>query len=171
MLKFIAKMALVAGLAAPLALPALADGLAAPKGDIVLTLSGAISQTNAPGLAKFDLEMLQAMPATTFKTTTNWTAGATSFTGVSLKALLAAAGATGQSLHAGALNDYAVDIPASDAVDGGPIVAYLQDGKPMSPRDKGPLWIVYPFDSKTEYKTEEVYSRAIWQLSKIEVRK
>jgi hypothetical protein len=136
----------------------------------LLTVTGAITNTNAKAMASFDLDMLKAMPAVTFKTTTNWTKGETTFTGVSLKALLAAIGAKGQNLHASALNDYAVDIPVSDAVDNGPIIAYLLDGKPMSLRDKGPLWVIYPFDANPAYKNEEIYSRAIWQLSKIDVQ-
>lgn len=69
-----------------------------------------------------------------------------------------------------ALNDYAVDIPVSDAVADGPIVAYLMNDQPMPVRDKGPLWIVYPFDSKAEYRTEAIYSKSIWQLSRIELK-
>ena len=39
----------------------------------------------------------------------------------------------------------------------------------MSLRDKGPLWIVYPFDSNPSYSTEVTYARSIWQLDRIEV--
>ncbi|MFO1034113.1 MAG: molybdopterin-dependent oxidoreductase [Hyphomicrobiales bacterium] len=147
-----------------------ASDLAAPKGDVVLTVTGAIGASNGNGAAAFDIDMLKAMPAVTFKTHTNWTSGETEFTGVALDAFLAALGAKGQNLHAVALNDYAVDVPAADATSGGPIIAYLMDGKEMSPRDKGPLWIVYPFDSKREYKTEAIYSRSIWQLNRIEIQ-
>jgi hypothetical protein len=54
-------------------------------------------------------------------------------------------------LRAKAINDYAIDIPLSDAVQGGPIVAYRLDGDTMSVRDKGPLWIVYPYDANADY--------------------
>ena len=63
--------------------------------------------------------------------------------------------------------DYAVTIPTSDAVEGGPIIAYEMDGKPMSRRDKGPLWVIYPFDDSAKYRTETIYSRSIWQLNRI----
>jgi hypothetical protein len=91
------------------------------------------------------------------------------FTGVSLATLLETVGATGETLRAVALNDYAVEIPAGDAVAGGPILAYEMDGAAMSVRDKGPLWIVYPYDLSAEYRTEVVYARSIWQLSEVEV--
>jgi hypothetical protein len=144
--------------------------LAKPNGDIVLTLSGAMTNTNGAGKAAFDLDMLKALPATTFKTRTTWTDGDKSFSGVSLQVLLAAVGSTGTIAKSIALNDYSVDIPVTDAVADGPIIAYLVDDLPMSVRDKGPLWIVYPFDAKSEYRTEETYSKSIWQLSRIELK-
>ena len=73
------------------------------------------------------------------------------------------------TLKATAINDYAVEIPVEDAVEGGPIIAFMRNGAPMSVRDKGPLWIVYPYDSDPAYQTEVIYSRSIWQLDRIEV--
>ena len=73
------------------------------------------------------------------------------------------------TITATAINDYAVEIPMSDAVEGGPIIAYHTNGEEMSRRDKGPLWVVYPYDSDIAYQTELVYSRSIWQLDRISV--
>ena len=56
-----------------------------------------------------------------------------------------------------------------DAVTDGPIIAYSMDGAQMSVRDKGPLWVIYPFDSSPEYRTAVIFSRSIWQLDRIEV--
>lgn len=145
------------------------ENLPVPAGEIVLTITGGIANTTGEAVAQFDLAALEALPATTFRTTTIWTDGETEFTGVELDDLLDYVGASGSKIHAIALNDYKVDIPVSEAVDGGPIVAYLQDGAYMSRREKGPLWIVYPYDSKAEYRSEVVYSRSIWQLDRIEV--
>ena len=116
---------------------------------------------------EYDLETLAAMPSVTFRTTTIWTEGDQTFTGVPLSHVLADAGVTGGTLEARAINDYAVRIPVSDAVEGGPIIAYRRNGQDMSVRDKGPLWIVYPFDSKQEYQSEVIYSRSIWQLDRL----
>jgi hypothetical protein len=68
-----------------------------------------------------------------------------------------------------AVNDYLVEVPVTDAVDGGPIIAYAVDGAQMSLRDKGPLWLIYPYDSDAKYRTEEIYARSIWQLDRINV--
>lgn len=147
-----------------------AHALEPARGEVVLTISGAISETNAGEAATFDRAMLEAMEAVTVETSTIWTDGVQTFVGVPLVTLLDAVGAEGATLRASAINDYAVEIPVSDAVAGGPIVAYLRNGAPMSLRDKGPLWIVYPFDSSPEYRSELIYSRSIWQLDRIEVQ-
>ena len=147
---------------------ALADDLPMPSGDVILTVSGAIATTNVDDTAQFDLEMLQALDGTTIATTTIWTEGMQEFQGVALNVLTQHLGIEGGTLRATAMNDYTVEIPVSDAIEGGPMLAYLLDGKTMSVRDKGPIWVIYPFDSNLEYRTEVVYSRSIWQLDRIE---
>ena len=146
-----------------------AGALEPAKGDVVLTVSGAITNTNAGETAKLDRAMLDAIGTVTFETETMWTEGVQTFTGVELSDLLSVLGVNGSQLRASAVNDYAVDIPTKDAVEGGPIVAFLRNGELMSLRDKGPLWIVYPYDSSPKYRTEVIFSRSIWQLDRIEV--
>ena len=143
--------------------------LPSPTGDVMLTVTGNIAVTNAPDSALFDLAMLKEVGETGFDTSTTWTKGVNKFEGVSLKALLDRLGVTSGMLKMYAINDYVVEVPVSDAVEGGPILAYSQNGERMSVRDKGPLWLLYPYDSNPEYQTEVVYSRSIWQLVKIEV--
>ena len=145
--------------------------MAAPEGEPVLTVSGGIKNSNADGAAVFDMEMLKALPATTFSTSTIWTEGVRQFTGVQLSDLVDAVAAEGSSLKTTAINDYAIEIPMTDAIDGGPILAYQIDGQEMSVREKGPLWVVYPYDLDDKYKSETIYSRSIWQLDSIEVQK
>lgn len=162
----------IAALAASLSLVALdagAEPLPEPTGDVLLTVSGAIARGDAEGVARLDRAMLEALPVAEFTTATVWTEGAHSFTGVPLADLLEHVGAEGALLRASAINDYTVEIPVDDAVSGGPIVAYRMDGEEMSVRDKGPLWIVYPYDSSADYRNEIIYARSIWQLDRIEV--
>ena len=147
-----------------------AADLAPPTGEILLTVSGAIAVKNHDDAAAFDLEGLKAIGEVTFSTTTPWTEGVQSFTGVSLQALMETVGVTEGTLTAKAINDYAIEIPVSDAVTDGPIIAYLQNGEPMSVREKGPLWLVYPYDSKADYQAEVIYSRSIWQLTNIDIK-
>lgn len=154
---------------AAMPLTGLADTLAAPAGDVVLTVNGDIATTNQGDTAVFDMDMLMALPVTEFTTTTIWTEGEQTFEGVSLHHLLEVLGVSGGDLKATAINDYAVDIPVSDAVEGGPILAYRQNGAEMSVRDKGPLWVVYPYDTNADYRSEVVYARSIWQMDRLTV--
>ena len=151
------------------AVGAAAQDLGSAEGDVILTVSGGIENTNGDGTASFDLAMLQAMEPVTIETSTIWTEGPQTFTGVPLATLMETVGATGDTISATAINDYAVEIPREDWVEGGPIVAYLNNGEEMSVREKGPLWVIYPFDSDPEYQTEVIYSRSIWQLDRIVV--
>ncbi|MGV2112169.1 molybdopterin-dependent oxidoreductase [Agrobacterium salinitolerans] len=142
-----------------------------PSGETILTISGEISQENtSDSKYALDLAMLDTMPQREFSTSTIWTKGKITYRGVQLKTLLDQLGAKGKTLHMIAINDYAVDVPVTDAVDGGPILATHANGKPLSVREKGPVWLIYPFDDKPEYRSEVIYSRAIWQLKAIEVR-
>ena len=153
------------------AVTALALFLATPAfaGDIILTVSGDVAEATQGDDWIFDVSALRALPKESFDTTTIWTEGNQRFDGVPLVALLDHVGAAKGMIRAIALNDYAVSIPSTDAVSNGPIVAYARNGAEMSIRDKGPLWIVYPFDDNETYKSEEYYSRSIWQLDRIEI--
>ena len=150
-----------------LATSATAETLPEPTGDVLLRISGDIQNETRDGVILLDRAMLEAMPEVQFTTSTIWTETSVEFTGVSLQHVLEHAGFKGANIEAVALNDYKVEIPAAEIEDGAPIIAYRMDGKEMSARDKGPLWIVYPYDEDAKFRSEVVYSRSIWQLDRI----
>ncbi len=150
------------------ALSARADEFAAPTGEVLLTASGQITAKNADDALKLDQAQLAALPQHSFTTSTTWTEGTPTFQGVLLKDYIAAIGATGTTITLTALNDYTISMPMADVKDDGPLLAYLMDGKTMSLRDKGPIWLVYPYDTNADYRTEQTYARSIWQLDRIE---
>ncbi|MCR5867470.1 molybdopterin-dependent oxidoreductase [Aquincola sp. J276] len=117
----------------------------------------------------FDMAALERLPQRSFRTSTPWYPQPVSFTGPLLRDVLAAAGVRGRTLRAVALNDYKVDLPADDAARFDVIVARLLDGQPMPVRERGPLFIVYPFSTSAELQSEKYYSRSAWQLRRIEV--
>lgn len=153
----------------PLLQPAGALALERPLGDVVLTVAGKVSTTNRNDRAQFDMAMLERLPQTSYTTRTPWYVGPRRFTGPLLRDLLQAVGAQGQQLRVTALNDYRVDIPVDDARRWDVIVARLLDGKPMTVRDKGPLFVMYPFDDHGALRSPLYFSRCAWQLSAIEV--
>lgn len=161
-------------LAAALTLSALLCGtsfaLDTPTGRTVLTLSGAIGVKNAGEVARFDMKMLEALPQHSFTTRTPWFDRPVQFTGPLLADVLAAVKAQGGSIRASAINDYTITIPMADASAHQVIVARLLDGKPMAVRDKGPLFVIYPFDSDAALRTSVYYERSIWQLKSLDVQ-
>ena len=134
-------------------------------GQDVIPLQVSTSATDAP-VIELSLETLDSLDQITFSTTTIWTDGDVQFSGVSLKALLAYLDVDGQSLEMVALNDYAVTMPVADLEDVAPILATRMNGETMSVRDKGPYWVVFPYDSDPKYSTETNYARSIWQLNR-----
>ena len=171
MRKFDRLAAMALAIVAILLLPAAAKAgnLPSPAETPVLTVTGKITNTNQANAAVFDIAMLEAMPQVTIETKTIWTEGPQTFDGVYLADLLEITGAQGATLRATALNDYSAQWPISEITDRAPIVAFRQNGKLMSRRGKGPLWIVYPFDEDPSYRTETIFSRSIWQLDRLEV--
>jgi hypothetical protein len=114
--------------------------------------------------------MLEQLPQHSFVTRTPWYSTPRKFTGPLLRDVLAAAGAQGTNLRAIALNDYRVDLPFDDTQRYDVLLARLLDDKPMPVRDKGPLFIIYPFDAHSELRNTVYYSRSAWQLKTIDVQ-
>ncbi|SMC16000.1 hypothetical protein SAMN02745857_00070 [Andreprevotia lacus DSM 23236] len=146
-----------------------AAALEPPKGVPVLTLTGQISHTNQGKSAVFDDAMLARLPQKTLHVHAPWYPTPQTFEGPLLRDVLDAAGASGKALNLTALNDYVVAIPSDDATRYDVIVARRLNGKPMSVREKGPLFVMYPFDSNPELRQAEYYRRCAWQLNRIEV--
>lgn len=148
---------------------ALADPLPRPAGPVVLTVTGDISATNAPGAAEFDIAMMADIGRASFSTSTIWTEGTLEFTGTPLAALLDVLGIPDGVLSAVALNDYVAEIPVAEISDTAPLLAWQVDGEYLTVRNRGPVWIVYPYDSGAEFRSDEIYSRSVWQLARFDV--
>lgn len=167
MLHFSTVLAKAGLIALLVALPAEAAELAKPTGKVVLTVSGQIDHTNGDGVAEFDMAMLDALAQGETRTRTPWYDGEKTFTGPTAKALVEAVGGHGTSMTVLALNDYATEIPLGDFTDLPVILATRLDGQPMSVRDKGPVFVIYPFDQRPELNNETYYGRSAWQVKSI----
>ena len=149
------------------ALPAAA--LEPATGKIVLTITGKISEKNAGNTAVFDLAMLEKLPQQTFTTKTPWDKQPVKYTGPFLRDVLAAVKANGNTLKASALNDYKTTIPLDDAKRFDVVLAHKMNDKAIPVRTKGPLFIIYPFDTKPELQATTYYERSAWQLKSIDI--
>lgn len=114
------------------------------------------------------IDMMRDHEVVKISTTTPWTEGIQEFVGIPVSALLDGLSGTFE-LALTAINDYTVTIPSSGIDPMVPVIAFERNGEAMSVRDKGPFWLIYPFDDSPEFRTESMMSRSIWQLSKIEI--
>jgi len=112
---------------------------------------------------------LEALPQQNFDTSTIWTSGQMTFSGPPLRSVLATAGIATGRVELIAANDYRVGIDLADLGAEVPILATRIDGSPFSRREKGPLWLVYPYDADPAFRSEAIYARSIWQIVRIEV--
>ncbi len=146
-----------------------AQSLPPPEGAVILTVTGPVTQANSDAGATFDLAMLDALEQRVTRTETPWHEGMQEFTGPRLADIMAAAGATGSGLRIIAINDYAATMPWEDVATTDVILATRQNGALMPVREKGPLFVIYPFGENPALSNEVYFSRSVWQVNAIEV--
>ncbi|WP_374520510.1 molybdopterin-dependent oxidoreductase [Hydrogenophaga sp.] len=144
--------------------------LSEPKGKVVLTIKGNIGAKNRGNEAALDMNMLSTLPQHTFTTNTPWSKVPVKFTGPKLVDVLKLVRAKGTSIKASAINDYHITIPAEDATRFDVVVARLINDQPIPVREKGPLFVIYPFDSSADLRTSTYYERSIWQLKSLDIQ-
>jgi hypothetical protein len=156
------KPLVLSALLAGLFFTAPAAGTETDTGDkIILTIAGKVKDNMTVEFTRAQLEKLAPARITT---KTPWHDGIQTFEGVSLATLMRVVGADGSKVQVIALNKYRTEIPIRDFEAHRPILAYRLGGKDMSIRDKGPLFIIYPFDDRPELRSEEFYGRSVWQV-------
>jgi hypothetical protein len=160
----------ITALAMLAAAPAAAMSLPKPTGPVVLTVTGAIDNVDADGKAEFDMAMLEALEQKETTTATPWYDGKVTFKGPLATTLLEAVGAHGDTVHVTAINDYSADIPVTDFANDPVIFATHINGEPMSVRDKGPIFVVYPFDENPNLYNEAFFGKSVWQVVSLDVR-
>jgi hypothetical protein len=139
--------------------------LPAPRGRVILSVSGNIGAANAGDSAEFDRDMLRRLKITRLRTKTPWSGATHEFEGVLVRDLMAALGARGEVAFARALNDYEVAIPTSDFDRYPVLLAFAADGEPLRVKDKGPIWIVYPQDQFRELRSAEAQRKWVAQVT------
>ena len=132
----------------------------------LLTITGKVTGE----VVEFDREKLEALGMVMIETNTPWYKGPVKFEGVPLDKLMQSVGAKGDKVVALALNDYSTEIPMEDFAKHKAILALKRDGEYMPVRDKGPLFIVYPYDQNQELRSQKYYSRSAWQVSRLIVK-
>jgi hypothetical protein len=147
----------------------MARDLTKPTGKVVLVVRGDIGVTNNGDSAEFDFDMLKTLGMQHYKLETPWVEGMNIFSGPLLRAVLNAVEAKGETLNFKALNDYVVSVPRSDARHIDTILAIELNDQPISVREKGPVFLIYPFHKDKSLYTERYFARSIWQIKELVV--
>lgn len=158
-------------LAAAIAVPAcLAGGRAAAQGEILLTLANPTLAAGPREIALTEADLL-ALPQVGIRTSNEFVTGRPLFEGPLARDVIALIG-RGSATRALmiAANDFTVEIDLSEFDRYDVIFALRQDGRPLSRRDKGPIWVIYPMDDHPELQDPKFNNRLVWQLIRVELR-
>ena len=181
------RLALPLSLLLTTALPVLAE-MPAPHGHVLLTLGGAVTETNLPargeddggllgylevqhdGAAGFDAATLDGLPQTeiTIPYGPEGNQRDITFSGPLLSDLMALAGAEGKTAKPMAMDGYQAEIPWDSIAAHQPIVATHADGAPMGIGGYGPTMIVFPSTDDTDLAQEQA-GQQVWALAYIGV--
>ncbi|MFQ2091415.1 hypothetical protein ACK330_02550 [Aeromonas taiwanensis] len=102
-----------------------------------------------------DEAALAALPQAEFETATPWTVGVHRYRGPTLASVLAA--------------HHVADASLLDVV---PLtLVRYQDDKPLTRRNKGPLWLLIPLSAHPEMDVSTIHNNMVWQTIRIEVVK
>jgi len=168
MMKILAVAAMLAQLL--LAGAATACTIAPAKGPVILSVEGMINQCNDGLEVHLDKAMIEALPKKDIRTENPWDHGPSTYQGVLLRDLLKYVGADGKVLSISALNDFRAELSVADVEKYDVILAYKRDGADLPVRDKGPLFVVFPFSDVPELATEARYAQSVWQVNQITVK-
>jgi hypothetical protein len=143
------------------------EKVAAPSGEVVLELSGAIGARNQGKKLALDLASLEQMRTVKLATTEPYLKKKLTFQGVLLADLLALAKvpASATKLHVTALDDYKVDFNLADIRSNQMLLATKTDGKHMPVERAGPIRIVFP-EASTLGRNPNLW---IWSISTMKV--
>ncbi|MGB0505748.1 MAG: molybdopterin-dependent oxidoreductase [Pikeienuella sp.] len=123
------------------------------------------------GVTEFSRADIKEFDQISYRTATEFTDGTPLFSGPLVRDVLKAIDAPDASVAVmTAANDYAIEIPISDFQDYDVILATSVDGKRLSLRDKGPIWVMYPLDKHTKLQDPLYNSRLIWQIIRIDLK-
>lgn len=117
------------------------------------------------------IDELAAMPQYDMATENEFADGKVTYRGPRVEEVLARLGLDKlDSVRFVAANDYYVDIPTEDLVKYHAILAMQADGKALTRREKGPLWLMYPISDYPALQDPIYMRRLIWQVVRIEAQ-
>jgi hypothetical protein len=154
--RWLAAALLLSGVMAPWA-------QAAESPILTLTAPGGVSK-------EYGLRELGSLPQVAFETETPWTKGKHSYRGPLLRDLIRQISPNADRVNVVALNNYSHEVRLSDYADYPLILAMSENGKMLTRRNKGPLWLLVPFSDHPKLSEDpNVQASMVWQIVRLEV--
>ena len=117
-----------------------------------------------------DEAALAALPQVEFETATPWTLGTHRYRGPTLKSVLAQQQVDSASaIDVAALNGYQQRVDLSLFAKVLLTLVRYQDDKPLTRRNKGPLWLLVPLSAHPDMDVSAIHNNMVWQVIRIEV--
>lgn len=117
-----------------------------------------------------DEAALAALPQVEFETATPWTLGTHRYRGPTLKSVLAAQQVdSARAIDVAALNGYQQRVDLSLFAKVPLTLVRYQDDKPLTRRNKGPLWLLVPLSAHPDMDVSAIHNNMVWQVIRIEV--
>jgi hypothetical protein len=147
------------------------DSIPMPRGDVILTVAGAVGKTNHNNTILMDLATIESVGLVEYAVVDPFENRKKLFRGVLMRELLNLwqVDAAATTLDMVALNDYHVDVPIALMREKPLLFALQADGEYMRPDYRGPAMLVFPYGY---YKFQRPLSDAywIWQIKAIAVK-
>jgi hypothetical protein len=146
---------------------AVGEKIAAPKGEVVLTVTGDIGAANKGSRLELDLASLEQMRRVRLEATEPFLKRRVMFEGVLLSDLLAMAGVpdSASKVSLTALDEYKVEFKVADVRSSQMLLATRADGKHLPVDRSGPIRIVFP-DGSSLGRNPDLW---IWSVSSMKV--
>ena len=143
------------------------EKISAPKGEVVLTVTGDIGTANKGSKLELDLASLEKMRRVRVEAAEPFLKRRVTFEGVLLSDLLDVAGVpdSASKVSLTALDDYKVDFKVSDVRSSQMLLATKADGKHMPVDRSGPIRIVFP-DGSALGRNPDLW---IWSVATMKV--
>lgn len=117
-----------------------------------------------------DEAALAALPQVEFETATPWTLGTHRYRGPTLKSVLAQQQVDSASaIDVAALNGYQQRVDLSLFAKVPLTLVRYQDDKPLTRRNKWPLWLLVPLSAHPDMDVSAIHNNMVWQVIRIEV--
>lgn len=146
------------------------SAIPAPSQEVILTVSGNISVTNAGDTLQFDMRTLESLGLVEYTVDDPWLNATNTYTGVLMSDLRKFVGASeaAKAVHIVALDDYGVDISVQDMEKWPILLATRTNGEYMDVENSGPTRIIFPYHN---YSIDPIKYNDfwIWNLKSMEI--